>query len=114
MLARLVLVLISLPAVALAQDGAAPARTLVPAPKPSPAADVAPVPPAPPPPLPAWSLPTDAAYDAGAADCRTSCAQSNYFCRASDQPDSCGTAWGQCVAACDLPNLVPPSVSTAP
>ncbi|HEY5411210.1 MAG TPA: hypothetical protein VIJ94_10840 [Caulobacteraceae bacterium] len=36
----------------------------------------------------------------GGAQCRTACAESRYLCRATDEPDQCDGAWGQCVAAC--------------
>lgn len=42
-----------------------------------------------------------------AGRCRLSCAQSYYFCLASDTPDDCPGAWSQCRAACDSP-LPPP------
>ncbi|MBV9995557.1 MAG: hypothetical protein JO127_10120 [Caulobacteraceae bacterium] len=39
------------------------------------------------------------------ADCRMSCAQSYYFCRAGDDPDGCAPTWSACVAACASPDL---------
>ena len=48
-----------------------------------------------------------------ASECRASCAETNYLCRASDQPDDCGGHWSQCVAACNTPNLAP-AFSTPP
>ena len=47
------------------------------------------------------------------ADCRMNCAQTYYFCREGSSLDACGDSWGQCVAACDSPDLNP-GVSTAP
>lgn len=32
--------------------------------------------------------------------CRLACAQTYYFCLASDTPDDCPGAWSQCRAAC--------------
>ena len=112
MSARLALalaVVIALPAAAAAQDAApraaiAPPRS-APPPQPAPAAPPAPAPP------PLASL---AAAPADTAQCRIGCAQTEYFCRAGDQPDACAGAWSQCVAACDLPSLaqgVPTGVS---
>ncbi len=36
----------------------------------------------------------------GGAACRTSCAETRYQCRASDDADICDSAWSQCVAGC--------------
>jgi hypothetical protein len=41
---------------------------------------------------------------APASQCRLSCAQSYYFCLASDTPDDCPGAWSQCRAACGTSN----------
>jgi pyruvate/2-oxoglutarate dehydrogenase complex dihydrolipoamide acyltransferase (E2) component len=57
--------------------------------------------------LPAPSPPADP------AECRMGCAQAYYFCRAGEQTGDCGSAWSQCVATCNSPNL-DPGVSTAP
>jgi hypothetical protein len=103
--------LIAFPAMAFAQT-TAPAHMRMPPPKPSaaqPAADASiPAPPAPVAPL--------AGYATAANDpdqCRMSCAQSAYFCRAGDDASSCDGAWSQCVASCNMPNLAP-AYSTAP
>ena len=37
--------------------------------------------------------------------CRSTCAQTYYFCPASGAEDDCGGAFSQCAAACDAPNL---------
>jgi hypothetical protein len=37
--------------------------------------------------------------------CRLACAQTYYFCLASDFPDQCPISWGQCRAGCDSPTL---------
>jgi hypothetical protein len=107
MLARLALLLIALPAVALAQNASAPPATATA----SPPAATAPVSQTPTPltaqPQLASAPPTDP------AQCRLACDQTNYFCRSGDQPDDCGGAWSQCVSTCDLPDLNP-GVSTAP
>jgi len=98
MLVRLALLLIAVPAIALAQDAPAP-RTTIPAPPPT-AAPAAP-------PTPTLLASTAAAPLADPAECRAGCAQTNYFCRAGEHPDNCGADWSQCVAACDLPDLNP-------
>ncbi len=41
------------------------------------------------------------------AECRTACAESRYLCRATDEPDQCDGAWGQCVAACSESSSAP-------
>jgi hypothetical protein len=108
MLLRLALILVAIPAVALGQDGV-PATYAAPPPAQAPAA-----PPAlakPPPPKP--QLAALAPPPSDPADCRMACANANYMCRAGDNPDSCDSAWGQCVSTCDLPNLGP-GFSTAP
>jgi hypothetical protein len=105
MLARLALLLVALPAVALAQTASAPSST--PAAPPHPAATPAPAPVQP-------QLASIApAPPADPAQCRIACAQTNYFCRAGAQPDDCGGAWSQCVSTCDLPDMAP-DTSTAP
>jgi hypothetical protein len=106
MLLRLALVLAAVPAVVLAQV-APPAY----APPPPPAPAVQPAPAKPTPPKPQLASLAPAPPDP--ADCRIACAQASYMCRASDNPDSCDGNWGQCVSACDLPNLGP-GYSTAP
>jgi hypothetical protein len=103
MLARLILLLVAVPAIALAEvDPLLPADgpVFVPQPvKPKPIADTAPQPAlesriAPPP--------------ADPAACRMTCAQANYFCAASDPGgDMCGQTWGQCVNNCNSPGLDP-------
>ena len=47
------------------------------------------------------------------SDCRMTCAQTYYDCRAGDHPDECAGTWGQCVATCNSPSLAP-GYSTAP
>jgi hypothetical protein len=44
----------------------------------------------------------------GGAQCRTACADTRYLCRATDEPDVCDTAWGQCVANCAEASPSPP------
>jgi hypothetical protein len=104
MLARLALMLIALPALALAADVNAD-RT-----KPASSAQAtvqrAATPPVTTPPAPV-SVPADP------AQCRMDCAQTYYFCRAGDHPDDCAGTWGQCVSTCNSPNLAP-GYSTAP
>jgi hypothetical protein len=54
------------------------------------------------------SLPAAAPTPAGdPSDCRMSCAQTYYFCRAGEDPDACAPTWGQCVAGCNSPALAP-------
>jgi hypothetical protein len=106
MLARLALLLIALPALALAADvGADRSKAASPS---SAQATVqrAATPPVTTPPAPV-SVPTDP------GQCRMSCAQTYYFCRAGDHPDDCAGTWGQCVATCASPNLAP-GYSTTP
>jgi len=99
MLARLTLLLIALPALALAADaGGAHSRAA-----PPPTMQRAATPPVITPPPPA----------SDPSQCRMGCAQTYYFCRAGDHPDSCSESWGQCVATCASPDLAP-SYSTAP
>jgi hypothetical protein len=59
------------------------------------------------------TTPTAALAGSDALECRMSCAQTYYFCRAGDIQDSCAPTWSQCVAACASPALASP-VSTAP
>jgi hypothetical protein len=59
----------------------------------------APVEPAPPSTSPAAFPTTPVVGDLGGR-CRLACAQAYYFCLASDTPDDCPGAWGQCRAAC--------------
>jgi hypothetical protein len=112
MLARLTLLLVAIPALALAaaSDGApGGGRLKVAAPAPAarpeqaqPAANALPRLAAPPP-----------ATQAEPSECRMGCAQTYYFCRAGDHADDCAPTWGQCVASCNSPALSP-GVSTAP
>ena len=100
MLARLTLVLAAAPLVAFA--AAAPVdggKITVPPPA---AAAPAPTTPATPQFTPIAAPPTQ-----DPAECRTGCAQTYYFCRAGEQPDTCGDAWSQCVATCNTPSLNP-------
>lgn len=41
-----------------------------------------------------------------AGQCRLTCAQSYYFCLASDGAEDCAPTWGQCRARCDTPSAV--------
>ena len=106
MLARLAFfVLLIAPPIALAADAppggkisvvaAAPARAAA---APAPAL-MSPLPAA------ATSVPQDASA------CRMDCSASYYTCRAGDDPDACGGGWSQCLAACNNPNLAPPTTS---
>lgn len=117
MLARLAVLLIAIPAIALAADAPPPGGKLavVASARRSDAtagatpagADLPPVTTSPAAP---WLSPTPP-VDAG--ECRMGCAQAYYFCRAGDQTSDCASSWSQCVAACDLPALGP-AFSTAP
>ena len=106
---RLFLLLVFLPTVALAADAdngapaAPPAQAQDAGAQSDQAAPAAPSPPAPP--------PVSVAGDS--SDCRMACAQTYYFCRASDEEQNCSPAWSRCVATCASPNL-DPGVSTAP
>ena len=101
MLARLTLLLIALPALALAANaGGDHGRTA-----PQPTMQHAATPPviSPPPPT----------VPSAPSQCRMGCAQTYYFCRAGDHPDDCSRTWGECVATCTSPDLAP-SYSPAP
>lgn len=37
---------------------------------------------------------------AGGAQCRSSCAQTYYFCLANQEGDTCQSSWTQCLTAC--------------
>ncbi|HZZ89696.1 MAG TPA: hypothetical protein VFE13_15320 [Caulobacteraceae bacterium] len=118
MLARLTLLLIALPALALAADGGAPPSgkirlpqkpaapaTVVQAPAVQPAATV---------PVIRPGAPIGAAPADGGA-CRMDCAQTYYFCRAGDHVDECASEWSQCLSSCNSPNLrFAPGFSTRP
>lgn len=41
-----------------------------------------------------------------AGQCRLTCAQSYYFCLATEGAEDCGPTWGQCRAKCDAPSAV--------
>ena len=101
MLSRLTLLLIALPAMALAADAgggrSSPAQPTV-----QRAAT-----------LPAISPPAPVSATNDPSQCRMGCAQTYYFCRAGDHPDDCSRTWGECVATCTSPNLSP-GYSTAP
>ena len=101
MLARLTLLLIALPALALAADAGggrgSPAQPTVQ--RAATAPTISP------------TAPPSVANDP--SQCRMGCAQTYYFCRAGDHPDDCAGTWGQCVATCTSPNLAP-GYSTAP
>ncbi|HLY78095.1 MAG TPA: hypothetical protein VKQ70_01890 [Caulobacteraceae bacterium] len=105
MLARLAVLLVALPALALAADVGAQ-RTGATAPASTQAVQRVATAPVmrPPPPI---SLPADP------AQCRMDCAQTYYVCRAGERPEECAGPWGQCVATCNSPNLAP-GYSTAP
>ena len=108
MLARFTLLLIALPTLALAADGGGSGRiTAAPRPTVQPAA-TAPTNATPRIEPPAPSLPP-----ADPSECRMTCAQSYYFCRSGDHVDDCAGTWGECVAACNSPNLSQ-GFSTAP
>jgi hypothetical protein len=105
MLARLALITaVLLPALAFAgpqpQDPSTtggPIRIVAQPPRPAPARPAAQV-----------SLRAAASAPGGdPSDCRMSCAQTYYFCRAGEDPDACAPTWGQCVAACVSPALAP-------
>jgi hypothetical protein len=104
MLARLTLLLIALPALALAADVGGDRTRAAASPTSKPtvpsAATTRPIALLSPPP-------------ADPAQCRMGCAQTYYFCRAGDHPDDCAGTWGQCVASCNSPNLAP-GYSTGP
>jgi hypothetical protein len=101
MLARLTLLLIALPALALAADAGGD-RSRAARPTVQHAAT-----------LPTISPPASPSAANDPSQCRMGCAQTYYFCRAGDHPDSCSETWGQCVATCTSPNLAP-GYSTAP
>ena len=100
MLARLVLLLVAVPVLAVAASApdatgeGGRIRVVTAAAKPAPAQSSAGIPLIVPPPAPG-----------DPSECRMGCAQAYYFCRAGDHPDDCAPAWGQCVAACDAPAL---------
>jgi hypothetical protein len=100
MLARLTLLLIGLPALALAADaGGDRSRDTRPAVLQTAA-------------LPTILPPAPASAANDPSQCRMGCAQTYYFCRAGDHPDNCAETWGQCVATCTSPNLAPASSTT--
>ena len=102
MLARLALLIVMLPAIALAADALPDGGKLTIPPQPVKAAPPADAPPAPPPP----PVATVAVARVDPSDCRMTCAQTYYFCSAADSGgDSCGGRWSQCVAACSNPAL---------
>ena len=47
--------------------------------------------------------PTGRSAAGDAYACRQGCAETRYFCEAGQNPDECGSTWGQCVAACSAP-----------
>jgi hypothetical protein len=101
MLARLAVLLIALPALALAADVGGGGTKAAPATVQRAAT------------VPVISPPAPVGPLADAGQCRMSCAQTYYFCRAGDHPDDCAGPWGQCVATCNAPNLAP-GFSTTP
>ena len=118
MLARLAVLLIALPAVAVAAadtPAGGGGRIAVVAQRAKPAetqADVADAAPTAPAPIVSAASPLATPPPDG-GECRIGCAQAYYFCRVGDQTGDCAPTWSQCVAACDLPNLNS-GVSTAP
>ena len=106
MLARLTLLLIALPALALAADANADRTKSASPPSAQATVQSAATPPVIKPPAPS-SAPADP------AQCRMDCAHTYYFCRAGEHPDDCAGTWGQCVATCNSPNLAP-GYSTTP
>jgi len=109
MLARLVFLLVALPALALAADAGGGGRlkfAAQPSPAPATVQSAATI--------PVITPPTPAATPVvEPAECRMGCAQTFYFCHAGEHPDDCAGTWGQCVASCNSPNLAP-GYSTAP
>jgi len=72
---------------------------------PPPLADISPIPRFQDDPAPRFSLdpaPRTQGLDlrADGAACRTSCAETRYQCRASDDADICDRSWSQCVSSC--------------
>jgi hypothetical protein len=115
MLARLALIFVMLPTIALAAAAdvlPGPGKLVTPPPvKPDPVVSAAATPPTEAPPAVAYAPPTPPAADP--AECRMQCAQSLYFCNAGGQADDCSPAWTKCVATCTAPELNP-TTSTAP
>jgi hypothetical protein len=107
MLARLSLLLVAVPALALAADGGAAKTGRAAQP---PVQQTATTPTISPPKI---TLPAPTAIPADPSECRMTCAQTYYYCRAGDRPDDCAGTWGQCVATCNSPDLAP-GFSTAP
>jgi hypothetical protein len=107
MLARLTLLLLAVPALALAAVGGATKTESPPQPEVQQAATAPTILP------PKISPPAVTTAPADPSECRMTCAQTYYFCRAGDQPDECAGTWGECVATCDSPNLAR-GYSTAP
>jgi len=50
--------------------------------------------------LPSPAPITPASSSAQAGQCRLACAQTYYFCLASEAPDDCPSAWTQCRVGC--------------
>jgi hypothetical protein len=114
MLARLALLLVMLPTLAIAAsadvlpDGG---KLVIPPPvKPDPVANATPAATATPPPTFAYAPPISPAADP--SECRMSCAQSLYFCSAGDRADNCSSTWTRCVATCNSPELNPTASAT--
>jgi hypothetical protein len=107
MLARLALLFVMLPtlAIAAAADVIPDGGKLVipPPPKPDPVVNAAPKPAVTQSPYVAYAAPTMPA--ANASECRMDCAQTLYFCQASDHAEYCPSGWTECVAACNSPAL---------
>jgi hypothetical protein len=101
MLARLALLLIALPTLALT----AGAGVIKPAARPATVQTAAT--------SPTIAPPAPAAPPADSSECRMSCAQTYYFCRATDRVDDCARTWSECVIVCNSPNLAK-GYSTAP
>jgi hypothetical protein len=96
MLARLALLFVMLPtlAIAAAADVIPDGGKLVIPPPPKPVTQS---------PYVAYAAPTMPA--ANASECRMDCAQTLYFCQASDHAEYCPSGWTECVAACNSPAL---------
>jgi hypothetical protein len=106
MLARLTLLLIALPALALAADaGGGAVKPAAQSARPATVQAAATT--------PTIAPPAPSAPPVDPSECRMTCAQSYYFCRAGDHADDCAGTWSECVVGCDSPNLSK-SFSTEP
>jgi hypothetical protein len=98
MLARLALLALMLPAIALAADAPPDSGKLTVPPPPARPAPATEAPPAAPPVVAVYVAPR-----VDPSDCRMTCAQTYYFCSAGGEDDGCGQRWSQCVPACSNP-----------